>query len=266
MSSTDTVMLIHGLWMTPRSWEHWVKFYEARGCTVLTPAYPGLEVEVEALNADPSPIAALTVEAVVNHYAAIIEKLPVKPVLMGHSFGGAVVQMLLNRGLGSAGVAIDAAAVKGVLKVPLVQLRALWPVFKSPGNKSRAVPLTPKQFNFAFTNTMNEADSLAVWKRYVVPGPGRIVFDGASQNFASNPPTKVDFSKPDRAPLLFLAGELDHTVPASVNRSNFKKYKSGTVAFHEFKGRDHFTCGAPGWEEVATFALDWARSPKAGEI
>ena len=57
-TTPDTIVLVHGLWMTPRSWEKWVERYEGRGFRVLAPAYPGLEVDVEALREDPSPIAA----------------------------------------------------------------------------------------------------------------------------------------------------------------------------------------------------------------
>jgi esterase/lipase len=53
-SMPNTILLIHGLWMTPRSWEHWKERYESRGYTVLAPTWPGMEVEVEALNADPA--------------------------------------------------------------------------------------------------------------------------------------------------------------------------------------------------------------------
>jgi pimeloyl-ACP methyl ester carboxylesterase len=257
----DTIVLIHGLWMTPRSWEHWVKFYEAQGFRVIAPAYPGLEVEVEALRDDASPIAALSVEAVVDHYDAIIRALPTKPILIGHSFGGTVVQLLLDRGLGAAGVVIDSAPVKGVYLVPFTQVRSTFPVLKNPANRSRAVPFTHEQFQYAFTNTLPEAESREAYERYAIAAPGRILFDGATINFNPYTAAKVDFANPDRAPLFFIAGEHDHIMPAALNRSNALKYRSGTVAFREFAGRDHYIVGEAGWEEVATAALDWARDP-----
>ena len=112
----NTIMLIHGLWMTPRSWENWISHYEQAGYTVLAPAYPGLEVEVEALREDPTPIEALTIESTVDHYAAIIQELDTPPIIMGHSFGGAMVQLLLDRGLGAAGVAIHSVAIAATMK------------------------------------------------------------------------------------------------------------------------------------------------------
>src|SRR6476659_3195188 len=117
----DTIVLIHGFWMTPRSWEHWIERYEGRGYRVLAPAYPGLEVEVEALNADPSPIEALTIQAIVDHLEEV-----------GHSAGGVFTQVLLDHGLGSVGVAINSAPTEGVKVVPLPQVRATWPVLKNP--------------------------------------------------------------------------------------------------------------------------------------
>jgi pimeloyl-ACP methyl ester carboxylesterase len=229
---------------------------------VLAPAYPGLEVEVEALRADPSPIAALSVETVVDHYDAIIRALPTKPILIGHSFGGTLVQLLLDRGLGAAGVVIDSAPVRGVYRVPFTQIRSTFPVLKSPANRSRAVAFTHEQFRYAFTNTQPEALSREAYERYAIPAPGRILFDGATVNFNSATAAQVDFQRPDRAPLFFIAGEHDHIMPPSVNRANAKAYRSGVVAFREFTGRDHYIVGESGWEEVATAAIDWARNPR----
>ena len=49
-------------------------------------------------------------------------------------------------------------------------------------------------------------------------------------------------------------------MPPSVNKSNARHYhKSAAVTdFYEFPGRSHWTCGEPGWEQVADYALDWA--------
>jgi len=259
----DTIVLIHGLWMTPRSWEHWVTRYEEAGYKVIAPAYPGLEVEVEALRQDPTPIEELTIEGTVDHLESVVRAVEIPPIIMGHSFGGALVQILLDRGCGSAGVAIDSAQVKGVKRVPFTQVRSIFPVLKNPANRHKAVPFTPEQFHHAFTNTLSEEESRAAYDRYHIPSPGRFTFDGALANFNPHAATEVDFKKEDRAPLLFIAGGEDNIIPTSLNWANYKHYKSGLVDFKEFDGRSHFTVGQPGWEEVADYALEWARDPAA---
>ncbi|KFA94076.1 alpha/beta hydrolase [Archangium violaceum] len=262
-TTPDTIVLIHGLWMTPRSWEHWSERFKSRGFKVLAPAYPGLEVEVEALRKDPSPIEKLTIEHVAHYYETFIRGLESPPIIMGHSFGGALTQMMLDRGLGAAGVAIDSVPTKGVLRLPLTTIKATFPVLGNPANRHRAVPFTHEQFHYAFTNTLTEEKSRAAYERYHVPAPGRFVFDGALANFNPHAPTKVDFDKEDRAPLLFIAGAEDNIMPAAVNKSNARHYNTGIVAYKEYAGRCHFTVGQDGWEEVADYALSWALNPTA---
>ncbi|MDQ3891285.1 MAG: alpha/beta hydrolase, partial [Actinomycetota bacterium] len=140
----DTIVLIHGLWVTPRSWEHWIERYEGRGYRVLAPAYPGLEVEVESLNEDPSPIEALTIPAVVEHLEGIVGELDRPPIIMGHSAGGLFTQILLDHGYGAAGVAIDSAPAEGVRVTPVSQIRSLFPILRNPANRHRAVGFTPE--------------------------------------------------------------------------------------------------------------------------
>ncbi|MCB7135348.1 alpha/beta hydrolase [Cellulosimicrobium marinum] len=266
----DTVVLVHGLWMTPRSWEGWVAHYEAKGMRVLTPGYPGFEIEVEALRENPQVIAELTVPETVDHLAGVIEALDAPPIIMGHSFGGTLTQLLLGRGLGAAGVVVDSAPPEGVRVTPPSQARSLFPALRNPANRHRAVGFTPEEFHYAFTNTLSAEESLAVWERYAIPAPGAWVWDyGLIANFKpGHQETWVDFSV-DRAPLLFVAGEKDHIMPPSVNRSNAKHWEKSPALteYVELEGRDHWTCAAPGWEAVADLALDWAlehaRTPAA---
>jgi pimeloyl-ACP methyl ester carboxylesterase len=259
-STNPPIVLIHGLWMTPRSWEHWKERYERRGYEVITPAYPGLEVEVEALREDPSPIANLTVPETLAHLESVIRELDRPPILMGHSYGGLLTQMLLDRGLGAAGVAIDSAPPEGIHKVPLAQIKATFAVLDNPANRRRAVPFTAKQFHYAFTNTLTEEESDEVYERYHVAAPGRFVWGGFLANLEpGHQDTWVNFKNDERAPLLFIAGSVDHVMPASVNRSNFEHYKSAAhTDYKEFEGRSHFTVGQPGWEAVADYALNWS--------
>jgi pimeloyl-ACP methyl ester carboxylesterase len=260
LAGNPPIVLIHGLWMTPRSWEQWKQRYERRGYEVLTPAYPGLEVEVEALREDPSPIAELSVPDTVAHLESVIRGLDRPPILMGHSYGGLLTQLLLDRGLGAAGVAIDSAPPEGVRKLPLAQFKALFPAFENPANRHRAVPFTPKQFHYAFTNTLTEPESAEVYQRYHIPAPGRFIWDGFLSNVEpGHQDTWVNFKNDQRAPLLFIAGGVDHVMPAAVNRSNYEHYTSTAhTDYKQFDGRSHYTLGQPGWQTVADHALNWA--------
>jgi pimeloyl-ACP methyl ester carboxylesterase len=260
MTDKHPVVLIHGLWMTPLSWEKWVERYRGRGHEVLAPAWPGHERDPAELRADPSGLADLGVAEIADHYAEVIGGLGEAPIVIGHSFGGLVTQILLDRGLGVAGVAIDSAAAKGVFTLPPSQLRSAFPVLKSPLNRHRAVLLTPEEFHYAFTNTMSAEDSRAVYERYAVPGPGRVLFQGALANFNPRAETRVHYRNDDRAPLLFIAGGEDHVVPAQVDEAQAKKYRhsAAVTEYKAFPGRAHFTIGQDGWEEVADYALDWA--------
>jgi pimeloyl-ACP methyl ester carboxylesterase len=257
----DTVVLIHGLWMTPRSWEHWVPYYEAKGYRVLTPAYPGFEIEVEALREQPEVIAALTVPATVDHLAGVISALDRPPILVGHSFGGTMTQLLLARGLGASGVVIDSAPTENVYVTPPSQLRSLAAAFTHPSTRHEALALTPEQFHYAFTNTLSREESDAVHARYAIAAPGAWVWAyGLIANIKpGHQETWVDYGQ-DRAPLLFIAGGADHIMPAAVNKGNAKKYhrSPAVTEYRELPGRSHWTCGEPGWEAVADLALDWA--------
>jgi pimeloyl-ACP methyl ester carboxylesterase len=255
----STIVLIHGLWMTPRSWENWAARYEERGHRVTAPAWPGLDVEVEELRRDPTPLTRLNVAKIADHYERIIRELASPPIVMGHSMGGMVTQLLVDRGLASAAVGVASATVKGVLDLPLSTLRVSLPVVGNPFNRGKATGLSPKQFHYAFCNTMSRAESDQVYERYHVPSANRVLFELGLANVTPGAPTKVDFGRSDRAPLLFAAFGDDHVVPAKASRHNAEKYRKSQAItdFKEFPGRPHFP-GAPGWEEVADYALDWA--------
>lgn len=262
MSQGGTLVLIHGLWMTPLSWEHWVDRYAAAGLRVLAPAWPGADLPVERLRRDPSGVAGVGVAEIAEHYERIIRALRRPPVIIGHSFGGAVTQILLDRGLGAAGVAIDSAPVKGVLLLPPSTLRASYAALRNPANRRRPVSLTAAQFHYAFTNTLTRTQSDAVYRRYCVPGPARPVFQAAFANVAPHASTTVNFRNDERAPLLLIAGGRDHLVPAAVTRSNFRHYRhsQSVTDFVEYPARSHYTLGQDGWEAVADYALNWATS------
>jgi pimeloyl-ACP methyl ester carboxylesterase len=259
-TTPDTIVLIHGFWVTPRSWEHWKARYEARGYRVLTPAYPGFEVEVEALNADPSPIKDVTVPQIVEHLESVIGVLDAPPILMGHSAGGVFVQLLLDRGYGAAGVAINSAPPEGIPVVPLSQIKSTFALLRSPANRHKAVGFTPEQWHYAFTNTFSEEESRALYERYHVPASGGIFWDNILANVKpGHQDTWVDFNNDKRAPLLFISGSEDHLMPPKVQRSNAKHYKSNTITeVKAFEGFAHLLPVQDGWEGIADHALQWA--------
>ena len=264
----DTIVLIHGFWVTPRSWEHWVKHYENKGYRVLTPAYPGFEVEVEALNADPSPIERVTVPQILSSLEAVIKDLDTPPILMGHSAGGVFVQLLLDRGYGAVGVAINSAPTEGIPVLPLSQIKSTFTVFSSLANRHKAIGFNHEQWHYAFTNTVTEAESRALYERYHIPASGAILWSTVLANFQpGRQDTWVNYHNENRAPLLFIAGGEDHLMPPSVQRSNAKHYKGSMITeVKEFEGRAHLMPAQRGWEEVADYALSWAEQHAAGRV
>jgi pimeloyl-ACP methyl ester carboxylesterase len=255
----DTIVLIHGFWVTPRSWERWKQHYEAKGYTVLTPAYPGFDVEVEALRADPTPIEQLEVQEIIDMLETLISKLDRPPVIMGHSAGGVFTQILLDHGFGAAGVAICSAPTEGVKVVPLSQVKSSFPILKNPANRHRAVGFTPEQWHYVFANTISDEESLKLFERFHIPASGNVFWGSALANIhPGKDDTYVDYHNDARAPLLFISGTQDHLFPPKVGHSNAKHYKSNTVTeIVEFEG-PHFLPAMEGWREVADYALDWA--------
>ena len=260
--SPDTIVLIHGFWVTPRSWEDWIAHYEEKGFTVLAPAYPGFEVEVEALNADPTPIEQVTVAQIMERLEGVVGGLERPPILMGHSAGGVFTQLLMDRGYGAAGVAINSAPTEGVKRVPLSQVKASFPVLKNPANRHKAVGLTFDQWQYTFTSTFTEERGRELYERYHIPASGQIFWASALANIhPGKDDTHVNYKNPDRAPLLFISGSHDHLMPPSIQQSNAKHYKAeGTITeVKEFDG-PHLLPAIDGWEAVADYALDWALS------
>jgi pimeloyl-ACP methyl ester carboxylesterase len=265
-SDPKTVVLIHGLFLTRSSWDLWVERYSQRGFNAVALAWPGLDLTVEELRADPAPLAKLDIKTVLDHLDAVIRDMPTRPIIIGHSFGGLFAQLLAYRGLGSAVVGLDPTAPAGVLDLPFSTLKASAPVLVNPFNIGSATMLTADQFHYAFTNTISVDDSRTLYDRYAVPCADRILFEGAFDNFVPNSPAHVDVEL-ERPPILLVTGGSDHLVTPGYTRSNFRliSRSPSITAFKEFPGRPHFTGAVAGWEAVADYALEWALEPTASE-
>jgi alpha-beta hydrolase superfamily lysophospholipase len=253
------LMLIHGAWLSARSWEHFADYFGKRGFEVSTPEWPRKEGDVEELRDEAEKLKGLGIEEVVDHHEEQIRALAEPPVLIGHSFGGLIVELLLDRGLGRAGVAISPAPPKGILVLPFSSLKAAAPALAHPSKRSGIVPLTLDEFTYGFVNTFSPEEAAAAYERYAVPETGRIFYEAGLANFHLNPPTEVHFKKGERAPLLIVGLGKDHTVPASLSRKQYEKYERSPAKtdFIEFEGRPHLAMAAPGWEEVATSIDSW---------
>lgn len=256
---TQTIVFIHGAWVTPACWDRFIPFFEARGYRCLAPAWPGKDRPIEEIRADPSPLVGLGIGEIVDHYDRIIRGLDEPPILIGHSFGGLFVQLLLDRGLGSAGVAIDSAPPKGVWAFEPTAVRALIGVLLTWRGWRKAVRWKFSNFRYGFVHTLPLDEARAAFDRYVVPETGRIFFQGTLAALDRNSPMQVDFANGTRAPLLLIAGEKDRIVPAVVNRRNHKAYRKSAARtdFREFPGRVHWIIAQDGWDEVAEHAATW---------
>lgn len=260
---SPAIVLIHGAWMSPSCWDNFKAHYERKGYLCLAPPWPYEDRPIAELRRAPAPeLGSIGIVEIVDHYAAFIRALDAPPLLIGHSFGGLFVQMLLDRGLGAGGVAIDSAPPKGVLP-GLNAIRAGFPVLRTWRGWTKVLLLSFRGFQWGWVHTLPEPDQQAAYDRHVVPTPGRIFFQAAFAPFGTAAHVKVKNSA--RAPLLLIAGKLDRTVEAGMNRANFRQYRhsSAITDWKEFPGRTHWLISGPGWEEIADYALAWAIERRA---
>jgi pimeloyl-ACP methyl ester carboxylesterase len=255
------VVFVHGLWLLPSSWDRWAEVFDEAGYAALAPGWPDDPETVAEANANPDAFANKTVGDLADHFAEVIGKLDRKPVVIGHSFGGLLAQILAGRGLSTATVAIDPAPFRGVLPLPISALRSASPVLSNPANRHRAVPLTYEQFRYGFANAVSEDEARKLYDEFAVPAPGAPLFQAATANFNPWTEAKVDHKNPERGPLLIISGEKDHTVPWAIANASFKKQKKnkGVTEIVEISGRGHALTIDSGWREVADKALEFVR-------
>ena len=246
--------------MAPPCWKHWVDYYQTAGYDVIAPGWPGLEGRsVADINKDPSALKGLSIKQIVDHYDTLIHGMKSSPIIMGHSFGGLFVQILLSRGLGVAGVAIDPANPNDVLVLPWSQLKAVAPHLANPFNRKGITTLSHEQFHYAFTNELSREDSDKVYSELAIPGDAEVLWQGALAGLHKTGDASVIWDKADRAPLLLIGGGNDNLVPPAVQKATLRKYKGpAIVEYKEFEGRTHNTVGQIGWEKVADYALEFA--------
>ena len=253
------LMLIHGAWLSSRSWENFADYFAKRGFAVSAPEWPRKHGDVEQLREEADEIAGLGLTEIVDHYEGLIGALDQPPVIMGHSFGGLITELLLDRGHGRVGVAISPAPPKGILVLPFSTLKTGAPALAHPSKREGVVTLTLEEFTYGFVNTFSPEDAEAAYERYAVPETGHLFYEAGFANFHLHPPTEIHFKNGDRAPLLIVGQGEDHTVPASLSHKAYEKYQKAPVQtdYLEFEGRPHLSMVGAGWEEIAAGVDSW---------
>jgi pimeloyl-ACP methyl ester carboxylesterase len=256
-SGLQPIVFIHGLWLLPSSWDRWTAVFEEAGYATVNPGWPDDPETVEEANAHPEVFAHKSVGQVADHYAEIIGRLDKRPALIGHSFGGLLVQMVAGRGLAAATVAIDPAPFRGVLPLPISALKSASPVLGNPLNRGRAVPLTYEQFRYGFANAVDEDEAKELYETFAVPASGVPIFQAATANLNPWTEARVDTENPYRGPLLIISGEKDNTVPWAIANASFKKQdrNQAVTEIVEMPNRGHALVVDSGWREVADTAL-----------
>lgn len=253
---SNIVVFIHGAFVHYSTWNEWSAYFQSKGYQTLTPAWPAKEDAPALLRGrQPSPaIAALRLQQVIDHHAAIVQALPEKPIIIGHSLGGLITQVLVNRGLAAAAICIHPVPPQGVIPYEFSFLRAGWKSLGLFTSTKKAYLMSFKDWQYAFTNGMSLADQREAYEVAVVPESKLLSRDGLSSA------ARVDFKK-EHPPLLFMAGTADHIMPSTLTYRIYKRYvkhnKTSVTEYKEYKGKNHYVVGLPNWKENADYILSW---------
>jgi non-heme chloroperoxidase len=260
-SEKTPVVFIHGLWLLPSSWERWAEVFEQAGYAALTPSWPDDPETIEEARAHPEVLARKTLGQIADHVAEVIQALTKKPVVMGHSTGGLLAQMIADRGLSAATVAIEPGPFRGVLPLPISALRSAAPVLANPLNRNRAVALTLDQFKYGWANALSGEEAKELYDSYHVAAPGVALMQMANANLNPRTEAKLDPANPNRGPLLIIEGEKDHTVPLAIANASYKRQPRNPAVTEIAKvpNRGHSLTIDSGWREVADTALQFVQ-------
>jgi non-heme chloroperoxidase len=260
-SGLTPVVLVHGLWLLPSSWSNWADFFEQAGYAPLTPDWPGDPETVDEARANPDVLANTTLEQVAEHTTEVIHALDKKPVVMGHSTGGLLAEMLAGRGLSAATVAIDPGLFRGVLPLPPSTLKVAGRFLINPRTRHRAITLTFDQFKYGWTNALDEKEAKELYDTYHVAGSGISLMQMGNANLNPRTEARVDTKNADRGPLLIIEGEKDHTVAPAIAKAAYKRQtrNAAVTEFVKLPNRGHSITIDHGWREVAQTALDFVK-------
>jgi pimeloyl-ACP methyl ester carboxylesterase len=260
-SGNTPVVFIHGLWLLPSSWDNWAEFFKKAGYAPLTPDWPDDPETVEEARANPDVLAGKKLGEVADHTAEVIAGLDRKPAVMGHSTGGLLAQLIADRGLSAATVAIDPGPFRGVLPLPYSTLKVSAPILRNPLNRGRAITLTFDQFKYGWANALDEEEARRLYDTYHVAAPGVALMQMANANLNPFTEAKVDTKNPERGPLLIIEGDDDHTVHPAIAKAAYKRQRrnEGVTELKTIPNRGHALTIDSGWREVAQTALDFVK-------
>jgi non-heme chloroperoxidase len=260
-SGRTPVVLIHGLWVLPSSWNNWVEYFEQEGYAGVTPDWPDDPETVEEARANPDVLAKKTLKQVADHTEEVIGRLTQKPAVMGHSTGGLLAQMIADRGLSAATVAIDPGPFRGVLPLPVSTLRVSAPLLRNPLNRGRAIALSLDQFKYGWANALSDEEAKQLYETYHVAAPAVALMQMANANLNPWTEAKLDPKNPERGPLLIIDGEKDHIVPWAIANGAYKRqrHNEAVTEIEKIPNRGHSLTIDSGWREVAQKALDFVK-------
>jgi pimeloyl-ACP methyl ester carboxylesterase len=252
---TKSILFVTGAFVSNSCWDEWRTYFEKRGFTTAAPAWPfknGTAAELRKRQPDDTDLAALTLNQLVDHYANAAKGFPEKPIIIGHSLGGLITQIMINRDLGAAGVAIHSVPPLGIIPYEFSFLKGGWKSLGIFTSMKKTYMMSFKDWQYAFVNGMPLDEQHAAYDKFTIPESKTVARGGLSSA------AKVDFNKA-HPPLLITAGSTDNIIPAHLNARNFKKYAKtdSILEYREFPGRNHFVLGQPGWEGDAEFVLNW---------
>jgi pimeloyl-ACP methyl ester carboxylesterase len=255
-TGSKTILFITGAFVGNNCWDEWRTYFEEKGFNTSAPPWPYKDATVAELRSrhphHDKELARLTIDELLMHYENIIKSLPEKPILIGHSYGGLMTQIFINRGMAAAGIAIHPVPPLGVFPYEFTFLKAGWKSLGVFTDLDETYMMSFEDWQYAFVNGMPLPEQQTAYDTFTIP-ESKTVSRGALSGAA-----KVDFKKP-HAPLLITAGDTDHIIPAHLNHRNFNAYETeGSVTDYKvFSGRNHFVLGQPTWKEDASFIFDW---------